>query len=426
MYTKKRIICLFDYLANTGYGTVSKNILPILKNNFGDKIHLDIVAINYFGKDAKGKDDLFFKEDENTHIYSAKLYDLKNRQNANSLDDFGRDVFLKLCQNNEYDGIFIMQDIGVVVAMMPTLKKVYQNRFSPKSIFYFPIDADYYPKQFYEGLSWFDVLATYTQWGKDVVLKSSPQLESKLLVIPHGINLTDFKKVETDVRSNFRLKYFGEKANDKIIFGNVNRNQPRKDIATTILAFDKAKKLMVLYKNKSNIFLYLHMNPNDPLGNDLYIVLSQTSLIEGEDYMFQKKGYELHNCKVEDLNLIYNGLDFFVTSALGGGWELTTYEAMACDKPVIAPTHTCFKHLNELGLIVEATNGVDGYEYIVNADNIVRPKIKVAELANTIYMCSNGLIETYCINPKPYLQTISWNKIGVVFCKLFKDVYRLH
>lgn len=423
--TKKKIICLFDYKANTGYGTVSSNLLPIIKAQFGDKIHLDIVAINYFGKDQKGVHDFKFNEDANTTVYSAKLYDANKR--SNPTDDFGRDLFCKLCLQNDYSGMFIMQDIGVVSAMMPLLKEVYQKKIAPKSIFYFPIDADFYPKELYNGLDWFDVLITYTVWGKNVVLKSKPNFANKLCVIPHGINLEQFYKVDDDLRETFINSYFGRFAKDRIVFGNINRNQPRKDIATTILAFEAAKNKIEQESGISNIFLYLHMNPNDPLGNDLRFLLNQTSLVEGEDYMFPKQDYEPHLCTVEKLNLIYNGLDYFVTSALGGGWELTTYEALATCKNVIVPNHTCFKHLHDLEVTIKAADDEIGYEKIVNADNVIRQKVKLKELANTIYFCSKQQVPLPSeVKISEYLKTITWYNIGEKFCKLFSEYFKIH
>ena len=56
----KRILCLFDYIARTGYGTVSTNIVHELRKQFGQNLQLEIIAINYFGQE--------FYEDENTKV----------------------------------------------------------------------------------------------------------------------------------------------------------------------------------------------------------------------------------------------------------------------------------------------------------------------------------------------------------------------
>jgi hypothetical protein len=76
----KKILCLFDYYARTGFGTVSKNIVKELRKS-NSNYKLDIVAINYFGENIQ--------EDENTNIFSARLNDVNE-------DAFGRHVFLKI------------------------------------------------------------------------------------------------------------------------------------------------------------------------------------------------------------------------------------------------------------------------------------------------------------------------------------------
>ncbi len=70
---------MHDYKANTGFGTVTKNVISQLRNHFKGEFHFTICAINYFGEPT---------HEENTVIYPAKLSDGKQ-------DDFGRNFFLK-------------------------------------------------------------------------------------------------------------------------------------------------------------------------------------------------------------------------------------------------------------------------------------------------------------------------------------------
>ena len=60
---RKKILCLFDYVARTGFATVSKNIVSELKKEFGNNLHLDIIAVNYFGEP--------YYEDANTFVISG-------------------------------------------------------------------------------------------------------------------------------------------------------------------------------------------------------------------------------------------------------------------------------------------------------------------------------------------------------------------
>lgn len=318
-----RLLCLFDYGkgVNTGYATVSKNLVSYWKKHYGERLFLDIIAINYYGEP--------YKEDERTAINNAyfsepkkegepikfpdKIGDAKN-------DEFGRVKLLHFIHEHEYDLVFILNDLGIAC---DTTKGIYEalqkkrenNKKQFKSILYFPVDSHVFPK-LVRGLQVFDSLVTYTQFGKIEMLKTNPKLQQKLSIIPHGTNLHDFYYVEDrDHVQEFRKKYFGDNA-DKFIIGNINRNQPRKDIPTTILGFLKFKE------THPNSLLYLHMNPKDPLGNDLRAVISQLPLKEGVDVMFPPEDRNNHGTDISELNMIYNSLDAFITTNKGEGWGL--------------------------------------------------------------------------------------------------------
>jgi hypothetical protein len=115
-----RILCLFDYgeTTNTGFASVSRNIKKELKKHFGEKLHLDIVAINFFGKIVNDKEELVYEEEDGTFVISAKKTDFKD-------DDFGRYGFLKLLKENDFDGVFIMQDLGVVQPIIQVMKHIH-------------------------------------------------------------------------------------------------------------------------------------------------------------------------------------------------------------------------------------------------------------------------------------------------------------
>jgi len=296
-----------DYVARTGFATVSKNIVKELKKHFGQNLQLDIVAINYFGEP--------YYEDENTFVVPARTNDVND-------DPFGRYFFLKMLnESNVYDGIFICQDLGTIVSFVEVLEhikaeKKQNNKKSFKSIFYFPIDS----KIVYEltrNLEFFDLLVTYTEYARNEILRFRPELKSKLKVIPHGNCSKDFYPIE-DIKS-FRKEFFKENS-EKFIITNVNRNQPRKDIPSTIFAFIEAKKIW--NKQLPEPFLYLHMHPKDPMGWDIRGIMLQTDLVEDVDYKLLPKEFEDSMVDTEMLNKIYNSCDAFISTTLGEGWGL--------------------------------------------------------------------------------------------------------
>ena len=365
---QKKILCLVDYLARTGFATVAKNIVKEIKNHFGDDIILDIVAINYFGKP--------FYDEYNNYIISAPLNDEKE-------DRFGRFFFLKaLKEGDAYDGIFICQDLGVIVPIIEVMEHIKKerkenNKKSFKSIFYFPVDCRLVP-QLVRDLEFFDVLVTYTEFGKNDVVRLRPELKNKVKVIPHGNNSKDFYPMDLVDTMNFRKEYFGENS-DKFIITNVNRNQPRKDIPTTIFSFIEAKKIWP--KDLPEPFLYLHMHSNDPMGWDLRGVFIQTELIEDKDYKLLPAEYEESGAETELVNKIYNASDVFLTTTMGEGWGLTFSEAAACKTPIVAPYTTSFMEMSNYGKNAYMLYNINP---ACNLDNVIREQCDPFEVADVL------------------------------------------
>jgi len=413
---------MFDYNAHTGFATVSKNIKKEIKNHFGDNIKLDICAINYFGEP--------YYEEDGTYVISAV-------KSATKKDDFGRFGFLKILNDsNDYDGIFIMQDLGVIVPIIPILKhikdkKLKENRKNFKSIFYFPVDCKLIDV-LVKDLEFFDLLLAYTQFGKNEIIKIKPELKTKIKVVPHGNNPKDFFFIPWADIYNFRQEYFGKNAN-KFIITNVNRNQPRKDIPTTIFAFIEAKKRWKEENLPNEPFLYLHMNAKDPMGWDIRAMMKFTDLKENEDYKLLDDDLANKGASVEMLNKIYNASDLYVTTTLGEGWGLTLTEAMATRKPIICPLSTSFKEMTDNGNRVYAVENL--IPICGTNDNIIREQCDVYEVADNIIHIAkgfNGQLEDIGFNDNlnerldsasKYVESLNWKEVCKTWIKYFKETY---
>jgi glycosyltransferase involved in cell wall biosynthesis len=406
------MLCLFDYNSITGFATVSKNLISNWKRQFGDNLKIDIVAVNYFGED--------YNESPNVRVISAKLKDVAK-------DDFGRYVFMRSLADIDYDLVFILQDLGVIIPLVPHLKKIKDDKKEAKrklfkSIFYFPVDFALTPN-LAVGIDFFDQLATFTEYGRKMLLNLNPELKSKIKVIPHGNNMKNYYPIESQKeKADFRKQFFGDNA-DKFIVGCVNRNQSRKDIPTTIFGF-----MEYWESHNKNALLYLHMDPKDPMGWDLRTILKQTPLVEGIDYMFPpetEKGYK--GTSVEDMNKIYNSLDVFLSTATGGGWELTVTEAMACRVPTIIPRHTSFQILG--GENAERTYYIQTlYPIVATVDNIIRFQSDLYEIADTLDLIhrqlDQGESEVYNKIDAAYkfVESLDWKDISKKFAD---DIKRL-
>jgi len=253
-------------------------------------------------------------------------------------------------------------------------------------------------------------------------------MRSKLKAIPHGCNFKDFFPIPKDEIKAFRDGYFGANA-DKIIFINVNRNQPRKDIPSTILSFVELKKIWNLERKP---FLYLHMNRKDPMGHDLDSVFAQTDLVEGEDYMMAPdhfysidKEAGKAGCDTAMLNKIYNASDIFITTTLGEGWSITVTDSMATRVPVICPYHTSFLFISGGGTRAYLLREL--YPYCSHLDNTIREQVNIYETAEVMLSAAKQMLDG---SDKPmvekaeaFIRTLDWKGISNKFVELFEKTF---
>jgi glycosyltransferase involved in cell wall biosynthesis len=412
----KHILCLMDYGKDTrtGFATVSSNIKREIKKAYGEQVSLDILGINHYGED--------YVEEDGTRVFSAKINDVKN-------DDFGRYYFLKMVQEGDYDGIFIIQDLGVIHPIIPILESIKQkkkeaNKKLFKSIWYFPVDCHLFAT-LTRHLEFFDVVVTYTEFGRDEILKFRPDLKGKIKVVNHGNNPKDFYPLNEEEKKKFRKEYFGKNA-DKLIITNVNRNQPRKDIPNTIFGFIEAKKDWKQNGLTKEPFLYLHCMPKDPLGHDLRAILMQTQLVEYKDFMLLPKQYEENLLGIDMLNGIYNSSDVFITTTLGEGWGLTITEAFATKLPVIAPNTTSIKEISGEGSRAYLLETI--VPFCSTVDNIIREQSDCWEIGERIIEVSNDLLnKNQKLNDKvekayKYVNTLTWEDV----CKRWIEYFKIY
>lgn len=424
-----RVLFLGDAKANTGFGIVTENIIPRVARILIKEWEFNICAINYWGQP--------YWQTENLYIFSGPKLSAMGSNPEQSKDEFGRSAFLRvLNQSNEdindgtppdqmgYDVIFIIQDASVACNMVPNLETIkrefkQKNKKNFKSILYFPVDNELVPRIIKE-IEFFDNLVTYNEYSRRMVLRLKPELLKRIKVIPHGIDLNQFFPINNEEKKDFRKQYFGENA-DKFIVINLNRNQPRKDIPCTIFGFHEYRKA------NPNSFLYLHMNPADPKGWDLRLVLEQTGLIEGVDFMFPPLAVQNHGTDTVTLNKIYNACDVYLTTSLGEGWGLGVTEAMAAGIPVIAPLHTSFTEIGDHGKRIYALENL--YPYCGSFDNVIREQCDYMEVAEKLTLVENHWREG---NPElslklykanEYMHTLEWDRLAKIWADMILKIF---
>ncbi len=421
-----KMLCLFDYgkNVNTGYATVSRNLVQHWMQHI-PSLSIDIVGINFFDAPyeeyegrVKVQSALMASKDDPTKF--PEFIDPEKRWKN---DEYGMVKAPQMLARNDYDIFFVLNDVGVLSKIGLVLKSVHLARAAAKrrvlkTVAYFPVDTHYYLRLF-DNMQAFDKLVTYNQFGKDEVKRCRPDLDCE--IIPHGTNMIDFFPVEQEQRKKFRQEYF-KKNSGKFIVGNINRNQPRKDIPATILGFMDFKEDVP----DAEAILYLHMNPKDPNGHDLLQVLEQTNLVAGKDVIFPPEEYWEKGSPLEMMNDIYNALDVYVTTHRGEGWGLSITEAMRCKVPVIAPLHTSVSEISDEGGTIFPLSEFD--EDVSTSDNMLRYKCLA-------YDIGSALTDVYKLNKQKsvmltmktdaaysFIGAITWERSAQSFMNIFNEL----
>jgi len=366
----------------TGFGNIAKNILGILQAT--GKYEIDIFGINYHGLPSPYQ----------------KLYNIWPAMDVVEGDPYGRKRFCQHALQADFDILFIIQDSFIVdflPELIPALKKQVKDvtvRRKPfKTIMYYPTDSIIKP-MWYLNLSFVDKLISYTKFGIEETKKAANMLESMVQVgskeqinfdlvndidvIYHGFSDTDYFPVDKQAISEFRRHYFKSRADD-FIFMNINRNQQRKDIPRTLIAFKEFKK------QRPKSLLYLHMAKKDQ-GWDIAELCKNLDLNIGSDIVLPDQFEPNQGYPTEVVNMLYNSVDCGISTTLGEGFGLQWLEFMACNKPVISPNNTAMRELitEDKGYLVNSGSDINLWTCVPNDNDIMRPLVDVPDLVNTM------------------------------------------
>ena len=329
----KNVLLYADFGCTTGFSTVAKELVDEWAKDQNTRIV--VFAINDFA--------------ENTYDYLPNVKVIPALSTSKDKKDvYCRIEFLSLLYQNDFDVVFCLNDIEIFNEMGEHLKKVKteklkNNKPNFKSVVYFPIDSE--PRQIdVQVVSFFDEAITYTEYAKAVMKPLLSDADyKKVKVIPHGCNTTDFHPYSPLAKAKAKSDIFGTE--DVYVFGSVNRNSARKDLATLIIGF-----AMFKHTSQANALLYLHCNPIDPSGINIYRLCDRVGLEVGKDVIVPKDFNENKGFDIAELNKIYNAMDCFITTTTSEGWGLTVTEAMATKTLVICPKHTSLAEITDNGL----------------------------------------------------------------------------
>ena len=213
-----------------------------------------------------------------------------------------------------------------------TLPRNFKSRFRKKSklkMAIFNYETDIMPKEWTKEIKRIDFALPSSEFSKYVFVKNGWP-EEKCRVIPHGINLDEFKN-----KNEFPLR------NDKTFkFLNVSIPHYRKNINVVVEAYYSA------FSAEDDVCLVLKTNLESPKNRKRHTFEAD---IAKQIYLIQKyylsKGkklpyIEILQTKIPSMIPLYNACDCLVSATSSEGFGIPFLEGLAANMLVIAPKCT--------------------------------------------------------------------------------------
>jgi len=406
---KKKVLVWSDaVIATTGFGVVSKHILKALHET--GLYDIDQLAINYFG-------DFVDKSEVPYSMVPARL--------NNPNDPYGNQMFLDAIGAKPYDIVFVVNDTFVVEGVSAHISEIKSNKLNSGQpvfdlVYYFPVDCRFLQRASTMAKA-ADRAVAYTEFAK----RSAEEAEVNVTdVIYHGTDIKNFFPVPPEVRNLCRKRFFNIEDPDRFILVNVNRNNSRKDIARSILAFKEFRKRV------PNSAYYLHTKMVDSPGHgheiDLGVCIEELGLSTQTDVIFPNALHPAKGFPIEVLNQLYNAGDAYFTTTLGEGWGLTITEAMAAGIPVIAPNNTSIPEI--LGENLDRGYVYPCKEQVYVDNSGYRPYGSMEDIVNSMMQCYEDWKtqaprrQEIVSRAKEFVHKYSWEHICKQWVTLFGEL----
>ncbi|HEX2078728.1 MAG TPA: glycosyltransferase family 4 protein [Longimicrobium sp.] len=327
--SKPLVLVVGDGAAPTGYARVIHSVFSRLAGRY----RVEQLATHYEGA---------------PHEWPWRLHPTDGAR-----DPLGEAALLPLVARLRPDLVFVVND--------PVAARRYAAQLAPwrqagggRLAAYCPVDVAPLSPELVAPLAGTDLLATYTEFGRDVLRAALaaagdgvPPACPPLHRVPHGVDARTFFPLDAAPlaaggpadRSGARRRLFGDAPGlgDAFIVLNANRNQPRKRIDLTIEGFARFAR-----GKPADVHLYLHMGVKD-CGWDVRALAQRHGVYE-RLMMTTDQGVMPF---VDDatLNLIYNACDVGVNTAAAEGWGLASFEHAATGAAQVVPDHTALREL---------------------------------------------------------------------------------
>jgi D-inositol-3-phosphate glycosyltransferase len=249
---------------------------------------------------------------------------------------------------------------GPAYLATPLLRQLQKYRPNLQLFLYLPVEGEMVNNEIAQTLDLVDVCILYTQDARSSVValcaqaaERNPALRTPhLYVVGHGVDTSDFfplrgspdghftsdgRAAANEGRAAAKRRLFPEQPelHTAFLVLNANRAYQRKRLDLTIAGFAE------FARSHADAYLYLHTGPTSSQQSEQLRALIAESGVAGQVLLntLNPSGASL---PIEHLNLLYNACDVGLTTAMGEGWGLVSFEHAATGAPQIVPDHTSF------------------------------------------------------------------------------------
>ena len=355
----KVLVCSESSKVSSGFGVYNKHLLNALYQH--DKYELaEFASYGLIG-------------DKEKHNIPWKYY-----PNAVGTDDPRASTYNSSAENHfgrwRFDRVVLDFKPDVVIDVRDYWMSSYQGKSPLRKYFHWILmpTVDSYPQQD-EWLDTFldaDAIFTYSDWGRDVLLKQTSNKIKYINTTSPGVDLNNFQPILPSTRETKKMLGLDPSA---IVIGTVMRNQKRKLFPELIRGFeDTYKKLYSINPERaSKLVLYLHTSypdagwdipnliKNSPIGNKIYMTYSCKNCQSVFASPFAGHRQSCYNCKekvaiipnvsngVDDkiLSKIMASFDVYVQYSICEGFGMPQVEAAGCGVPVVTVNYSAMEDI---------------------------------------------------------------------------------
>ena len=260
---------------------------------------------------------------------------------------------------DKWDEYLMECDSSPDIDISYTLPVNFRERFrrdSKLKLAIYNYETSIMPRAWTQHIKHIDYALPSSNFSKSVFVNSGWS-EDKCIVVPHGINLSDF-----DNKRRYPLK-----TNKSFKFLNVSIPHYRKNIGLLLKAYYTA------FSAKDDVCLVLKTNLKMPDNRSLYrFEVNLLRTISDIQKHFMAKGKQIPNIEIIQENIpdmveLYNACDVLVSSSSSEGFGLPLLEGLAANNLVIAPRATgqldFLNDRNSLLVDVSEVNAGEEYQY---------------------------------------------------------------